>query len=229
MTNPFLVDSEEAFTSWLTAKPPALAFDIGANAGRYTETLLRHGAQKVVAFEPIPSLATALRARFAGESRVEVRQIAMGENTEKREDLSVLNCWTLANKDKTPLEPSPDFRGQTFEIWFNFIDSGVFGYPDFVKLDADGYEPAILRGAVKLIQAKRPAFLLELSYIPQDLGDSCDRMVYEMYVNHRYVFVSQDAKFVCRHHREMLSYFPWNTSYDVLAIPEEQISVLFPF
>lgn len=224
MFNPFAISSYDALVRWLKAHPPQLAFDIGANRGGYTETLLEHGAKLVVAFEPLPMFADKVRAKFAGDARVEVQQIALGENEGRREGLSVLNCWTIADQKTTTLEKVPDFAGQKFDIDFSYIDSGKFGIPDFVKLDADGYEPAILRGASKMLQTKRPAILLELSFLPLELGDSCDRMVYDLYVKHKYVFVSVSGNVCCHNYRNMLEYFPWNTSYDVLAVPDEHSS-----
>jgi FkbM family methyltransferase len=225
MTNPFMVNSIDALVRWLKENPPELAFDVGANEGGYTDLLLHHGAKKVVAFEPLPAYAEKVRTRFAGNNRVDVQQIALGEKADMKPSLSVLNCWTIACAETTRLDPVSDFLGQKFDINFDFIDSGKFGVPDFVKLDADGYEPAILRGAERLLKINRPAILLELSYLPQELGYSCDRMVLDLYRYHKYVFVAQSGLFVCRHHREMLGFFPWNTSYDVLAVPEERASL----
>jgi len=222
MANPFMVASHVAFEKWLSVHRPDVVFDIGANEGGYIELWLHHGAKRVVAFEPLPMYAEKIRIKFAGDARIETHQIALGERLEHRSGLSVLNGWTLADKDSTNLEPDPRFVGQKFEVSFNFLDSGLFGVPDFVKLDADGYEPAILRGAKRLLTQERPAIMLELSYLPKALGDSCEEMIRNLYVDNRYVIMSADGSFVCRDHKEMMQYFPWHTSFDVLAIPEEK-------
>ncbi len=224
MSNPFMISSHAAVESWLAAHPPELAFDIGANEGGYTDLFLRHQAKKVMAFEPLPDYAGKLQARFVGDDRVQVHPTALGEWKTIRHNLSVMNCWTLVESSNR-FDPVPEYKGRTFDVPFDFLDSGRFGQADFIKLDADGYEPAILRGAAKMIDAMRPPIMLELSYLPQELGDSCDRMVYDLFVRHGYAFVSMDGKTVERHHRTFLQWFPWNTSYDVLAVPVEKLTL----
>lgn len=225
--NPFLTPSAVALVKWMAAHPPDLVFDVGANVGDYTFDLLKLGAKRVVAFEPLPEYAAMCVRRFAGDDRVTVHQLAMGESECRKSGMVVVNNWTLAEPGKTALELDPKFSGKTFDIEFGFIDSGLFGRPDFIKLDADGYEPAVLRGGKWLMHDKRPAILLELSYLPESLGYSSDGMLYDLFFGNDYVIVSMDGTFVCRSHEKMMGFFPWHTSFDVLAIPAEHSSI-FP-
>src|SRR5258706_7918774 len=53
------------------------AIDVGANDGSYVH-FMRRWARRVVAFEPMPHLAAALRRKFAG-SDVVVREMALSD------------------------------------------------------------------------------------------------------------------------------------------------------
>jgi hypothetical protein len=55
----------------------ALCYDVGANIGDYTETLVCVAA-KVIAIEPQPSCIRELRARFSGDDRITVVPVALG-------------------------------------------------------------------------------------------------------------------------------------------------------
>src|SRR5689334_10623128 len=53
------------------------AIDVGANDGSYVHFMRRH-ARRVLAFEPMPHLAAALRRKFAG-TNVVVREMALSD------------------------------------------------------------------------------------------------------------------------------------------------------
>ncbi len=49
---------------------------------------------------------------------------------------------------------------------------------DFVKLDVDGHECAVLRGGLKMFKGNRPAIVLELSpHLLEEAGHSIDELL----------------------------------------------------
>lgn len=143
---------EVSETSFLarTLKPGDVFYDVGANIGFYT-VLAAHSGARVVAFEPNDRAGEALRCNVAlAESgdRVDVRPVALADfdgeasfttdlevgnhlrtNSATDSDVTVTVCRldTLAAADQLPW-PVP-------------------GCLAFLKVDAEGYDLEVLRGA----------------------------------------------------------------------------------
>jgi FkbM family methyltransferase len=137
------------------------AIDVGANDGSYVHYLRRH-ARKVIAFEPIPSLADALRAKFRHD--VEIRSIALSDRAGTVElhmpvvdGVTVTGCSTVS---PTASATYPDHRA--IEVPMATLDSSYEGDVGFIKIDVEGHEQAVLDGAVQTIRRCRPRMLVEI-------------------------------------------------------------------
>ena len=129
-----------------------LAFDIGANVGSYSEVFCELGA-KVVAVEPNPECCQNLR-RLAHVCPVYVENCAAGDLPGKAtlhicdySGLSTLtNDWYEASL-QSPHNRDAKWTG-TLEVEIVTLDqlAGRYGVPDFVKIDAEGYDDQVLRG-----------------------------------------------------------------------------------
>lgn len=132
--------------------PGDLCFDVGANIGDYTETLVSLGA-RVVAVEPQPACIDELRARFAGNDRVTVVPVALGA-TEGAARL-FLREWTgLAS-----LHPDWEGRGHlsSVQVPISTIDRliATYGRPKYIKIDVEGYELPVISGLHSKIELSR--------------------------------------------------------------------------
>lgn len=200
--------------------------DVGANTGDFTAVFLNHGAH-VIAIEPGPKLAEGLRTRFAGDSRVVVRQVGLSDAPGRLEGVQFHNCWTLAKPGQFATKRigsvSPgaaEIEGDgTFDVDLTTLDAVVEGDVGFVKIDADGYEPNILRGATRTLTAIRPPMLIELSYVPQDMGESIEEFIAGIY-RAGYVLATLDGYRTTE--TQVLEHFPWHTSLDMLMMPVER-------
>jgi FkbM family methyltransferase len=212
------------------ARPVASAYrvrevlDVGANTGEMVQLWLAAGAQHVHAVEPIPSIYEGLAARYAGDPRVTCYPIAAGEAPGRLVDVNVFNCWTLLPHADDRLERSAPFRGAPpFSVDVTTIDDLISGHgcrPDLIKIDVDGREPEVLRGARRYLAARRPVIILELSYLPDTLGDCCECMVRELYRT-GYVLTELVTGRRLPTVRDVMQTYPWNTSYDVVCEPAE--------
>jgi FkbM family methyltransferase len=129
-----------------------LAFDIGANVGSYSEVFCELGA-KVVAVEPNPQCCQNLR-RLARVCPVYVENCAAGDLPGKAtlricdySGLSTLtNDWPEASL-QSPLNRDAKWSG-TLDVEIITLDQLAerYGVPDFVKIDAEGYDDHVLRG-----------------------------------------------------------------------------------
>ncbi len=134
--------------------PGANCIDIGANAGDVLRTMVRHAPEgNHIAYEPLPELAGSLVERFPG---VDVRNVAIsdtaGEATFYRDK---------ASDSRSSLRPG---RGcEPFTVRLATLDRDLpEGYrPDFVKIDVEGAELAVLRGGAETLARHRPYIAIE--------------------------------------------------------------------
>jgi FkbM family methyltransferase len=142
----------------------ATVIDVGAHAGRHTAVFadLVGAEGAVLAFEPLPHLAAALREKgFNG--RVQVQECALS-------DFSGNSHFTYMRG--TPGESGlrervsnyPQLADPThIEVAVRRLDEFLPGISNlrFVKIDVEGGEVACLRGAVKLLSQFRPYVSVE--------------------------------------------------------------------
>jgi FkbM family methyltransferase len=137
------------------------AIDVGANDGSYVHYLRRH-ARRVIAFEPMPSLADALRAKFP--RGVDIRSVALSDRAGTVElhmpvvdGVTVTGCSTVS---PTASATYPDHRA--IEVPMATLDSVYKGDVGLIKIDVEGHEQAVLDGAVQTIRRCRPRMLVEI-------------------------------------------------------------------
>jgi len=137
------------------------AIDVGANDGSYVHYLRRH-ARRVIAFEPMPSLADTLRVKF--RHGVDIRSIALSDRAGTVElhmpvvdGVTVTGCSTVS---PTASATYPDHRA--IEVPMATLDSVYDGQVGFIKIDVEGHEQAVLDGAVQTIRRCRPRLLVEI-------------------------------------------------------------------
>jgi FkbM family methyltransferase len=162
--------SELAFVSGFL-KPGMTVLDIGAHHGLYTLLASRRVGRtgKVFAFEPSPRERKALRLhlRINSCSNVTVQTQALGdENAEGI--LHVVESWAAGCNSLRP----PDIPAQTSPIKVEVarLDDWLAKHDlqqvDFIKLDVEGAEFAVLRGATMLLGRRpRPVILAEVEDI----------------------------------------------------------------
>lgn len=135
-----------------------VAVDVGANTGRYT-AILATAAHEVIAFEPDEELAAYIsKARYRN---VIVYQVALSSECTER-DLFVPFHDGKAAIALASLEPDVlDARTERRRVRTTTLDTLAGRDIGFVKIDVEGHEMSVLRGARKLIEQQRPFFLVE--------------------------------------------------------------------
>jgi FkbM family methyltransferase len=138
--------------------PGEVVADIGANMGSYALPMARRvGASgKVVAFEPAADTAAHLAASAAlnGLTWLRVEQRALGEER---------GSATLVHGDSPELNEIGVGEGETIEVVR--LDDYAEALRDvrFIKLDAEGFEQAILRGG-RDVFGREPVVMFELKH-----------------------------------------------------------------
>ena len=137
------------------------AIDVGANDGSYVHYMRRY-ARRVVAFEPMPALAEALRQKFP--RRVSIEPIALSDRKGTIElrmpvvdGVVVTGCSTVSDDASAAY---PAFQG--IEVPMERLDDVYSGPCGFIKIDVEGHQQAVLDGAVETIERCQPRMLVEL-------------------------------------------------------------------
>lgn len=144
----------------------AVVFDIGANRGDYIFAFDLSGkTDKIFAFEPIPELAAQLRRMFP---RARVHQVALSNSTGS----SVFRIPYINNRyfdTRGTLEShTEDAQTNTRSIQVQLSTLDLFCAEnrvdrlDFIKIDVEGHEWSVLKGAKATLERCRPLCLVEI-------------------------------------------------------------------
>lgn len=141
----------------LLANRQSISVDVGANMGLYVDHLVGLSRQ-VVAFEPVPEMHATL-ARYYPHIRLE--NIALSdENGEAAirmpHGLTALATLESSNQFSLPVETV------TFHVSKRTLDSYDLEGVGFIKIDVEGHEESVLRGALETIARERPNIMAEL-------------------------------------------------------------------
>ncbi len=190
--------------------------DIGANVGYFTCLASRivgpSGAVK--SFEPSPQALPLLHRNVLDLENVEVRAIALGS------ELGQADFYIKSSGDTSSLEPEPGSRKICVEM--STLDYELRAVPsvDLIKIDVEGFEIEVLRGAKQTLLSHRCPVYFEIipDYLKRkkiDLGEFHAFLRNIDYV-HRWVNLGAGDE---------TDFFQNSPSTYVLALPAETVSV----
>jgi FkbM family methyltransferase len=167
-------------------KPGMRVVDIGANYGVYTLSIAKivGDGGRVWAFEPTEATANCLSSSISRNEFVNVELIRAGLSDRCGE----ARFFTSSNSELNSLSQVATGSDQFETIELQTLDSCCekFGWDhiDFIKLDAEGEEVNILKGAQAFLSSASPLIMYELKHgssINLPLINSFDAMGYESY------------------------------------------------
>ena len=151
---------------------PGTLVDIGAHDGLLTIPLARLPGSRVLAFEPLPSaftrLKAALRAAFGSDpAHVVCHHLALGDHEGSITlampvlDGVAQEQWASTAKDYAT-HVSARVAVERFTVPLRRLDDFALADVTAIKLDAEGAEYEILRGARETLLRCRPVLTLEV-------------------------------------------------------------------
>lgn len=176
-------EPDAARFAWELLRPGDHVVDVGAHVGLLTTVLARRVGPtgRVLAFEPDPANRRRLRRALTvnGLPQVTVRDVALSDRRGAGTLLRPDGAWGgfLAPDDGREAFVRgffPSSRVDRIPIQTARLDDLLADHPlprlALVKVDVDGPELAVLRGARATLQRQRPALLVELSAFQGDHG-----------------------------------------------------------
>jgi FkbM family methyltransferase len=136
---------------------PAVVFDVGANRGDYTAMLLAElgSPLEVHCFEPSPAAFADLERRLGNEASVRLHDLGLGDVEGERELLSD----RPGSEAATLYGRAGIAQGRAERVRLRRLDAVVeeLAIPrvDFLKVDAEGHDLAVLAGAGELLDGRR--------------------------------------------------------------------------
>jgi FkbM family methyltransferase len=168
---------ESFYATTLGLGPGDVVFDVGAHVGDRVAGFRRLGAT-VVAVEPQPLCARALREIFAGDDGVTVVEAACGAvegSVELHVNTDNPTVSTLSGEFVSAAGGARGWEGQSWDATVTVrqvtLDTlaRAHGVPAFVKIDVEGYEESVLAG----LTTEVGALSFEFTTIAREVSRRC--------------------------------------------------------
>lgn len=182
--------------------PGSLVLDIGANIGAHTLHLAQCvGPEgRIIAFEPTDFAFRKLRRNLdlnpSLAARVAACHCFLTKNDADNVPSAIYSSWPLARgADLHEKHLGREMRTESAQA--RSLDSVLTELADrkvqLVKLDVDGFECDVLRGATTLLRDVRPIFVMELApYVLEERGTSLEELM-SHFIPNGYAFYNEST------------------------------------
>lgn len=166
------VDLAHDVCALLHDKRGAVLFDVGANVGQTLQEFLEAFPDpRIFSFEPSPVTFETLRRQYEGRAGIRLENVALGE----REGTAPFHVTRDHSVNDSLIQPTWDARATVLPVRVETLDGycerqAIEGI-DLLKIDAQGYDLKVLRGAERMLRAGRiRLFSIEVMFVPMYEG-----------------------------------------------------------
>jgi FkbM family methyltransferase len=166
--------------------PDSNTIDIGCHKGEIMDDILRFAPQgSHFGFEPIPEMAEQLRKKYAGKNVI-IHQVALSDQNGTAVFNHVVNKPAYSGLKKRNYDFGDAVIDQ-IEVKTELLDSIIDESLkiDLIKIDVEGAEFAVLKGALNTIKKSKPVIIFECGLGASDF--------YGTQPEDLYVFLSKEA------------------------------------
>ena len=150
---------QQRYRYWVYANIPSkrTMIDVGANVGIFARPSADH-FERVICFEPVPQNFAALELNMAQCANATLHPLGLSDREQRVQfQVQINKCGCSYQVD----EITSDAGFYNVECELRTMDSFAIKDVDWIKIDVEGAELAVLEGARKTIQHNRPWLLLE--------------------------------------------------------------------
>jgi FkbM family methyltransferase len=146
--------------------PGTVAYDIGGWHGFFAGVMAGQGACRVHVFEPLPANAERIRFLVAlnPDRAITLHSFAVGER-DGEVDLMIMPDTSMAKLENSTFQPNAS-ASERVRVRVRSIDSmvkaGEIEPPALMKIDVEGAELMVLRGARETIRRTQPLIFAEV-------------------------------------------------------------------
>jgi FkbM family methyltransferase len=146
--------------------------DVGANVGVHTVRLAKLAGRggSVIAIEPEPSLADRARRNIELNGLANAHVVNAAASDKSGHTVLYRPGAFDTNRARASLLCHPYLTGAAVTVPVVTVDEVSDGPVTLIKIDVEGHEAAVVRGAAKIIERDVPTVLFE--YAPQLLDDA---------------------------------------------------------
>lgn len=164
---------EDQYDARKFLKPDSVILDIGANIGLFSlHAKSIHASVEVFAFEPRLETFELLSQNLANYSDIRVIRAGAGDRSGEALLYLTESLGSSTLTDSGMLESNTLEKEQVPIITIDeFAETAAVKKVDFIKIDTEGYEKQILKGAQKVIQQFRPVLAISAYHFTADQED----------------------------------------------------------
>ncbi len=173
-------------------QPGWICYDIGGYKGYYAGIMALKGAKEVFVFEPMPDNAFKIKKLIELNPTlpIQLKEVAISDTSGKT-NFKLMPEQTMGKLEASAFEQNKKEISQITVDCItvdDLIKSGL-PQPDFIKIDVEGAEDLVLKGAMNLLQTKKPFLMIEVH--SPEIGKHCMVILKNLYTT---IFVLETGK-----------------------------------
>ena len=151
-------------------QPNSTIIDIGANMGTHTVGIIKHISNyknsSIIAFEPQPFIFSILKknvetATLNNKIHTELHNCGLSD-TETIVYMNMPDYSLVENPGGYGLDFNTELDLDKTEVIIKTLDSFAYNNVSFIKIDVEGHENQVLKGAINTIKNSKPIMIIEI-------------------------------------------------------------------
>ena len=169
-------------------RPYSVCVDVGCHQGKILEEMQRLSHASHYAFEPLPHLNNHIREHF---TNIRLFDCALSDTTGEAEFVYVKNAPAYSGlRERTYDRPDPEIEKITVNV--RTLDDIVNEPIAFIKIDVEGAEYNVMKGAVETIRKYQPVIVFEAGEKSSGHYNVTPDMIYDLIKSFGYHLSTMD-------------------------------------